>query len=167
MIKVLFVCHGNICRSPMAEFAMKDLIRKKGTERFFQIDSAATTEEEIWGGVGNPVYPPAKEELLKHGIGTPENELGVSAERARLMTAEDYGTYDLLIGMDGENIRDMKRIAGGDPERKLHLLLDFTDHPRNVADPWYTRNFTVTWHDIDEGCSALYAFLEKKLPVSS
>ncbi len=156
MIKILFVCHGNICRSPMAEFYFKDLIRRHHMEARFLVSSAATTREEIWGGKGNPIYPPALTELMAHGIGTPENELGLREKRARLMTAEDYSRYDLLIGMDAENRRGMVRIAGGDPDHKIRLLLDFTGHPRDVADPWYTRNFRAAWADIEEGCRALW-----------
>ncbi len=155
MVRILFVCHGNICRSPIAEFYMKDLVARKGMADQFEIVSAATTTEEIWGGKGNPIYPPALQELRSHGIGTKENELGVSAKRARLMKRSDYENYDLIIGMDLENLYDMKDIAGGDPEGKISLLLDHTDHPRGVADPWYTRDFGATWRDVSEGCEAL------------
>ncbi len=154
MIRVLFICHGNICRSPLAEFVLKDMVKNVNRTEEFQIDSAATTTEEIWGSVGNPIYPPALEELMKHGIGTPDNELGVHAKRARLLTASDYQNYDYIIGMDAENARDMRRILGKDPEGKVSLLLDWTDHPRDVRDPWYTRNFGATWDDVNEGCIA-------------
>ena len=156
MLRILFVCHGNICRSPMAEFYMKDLVNRKGRSGDFYIASAATSDEECWNGNGNPVYPPAYEELRKHGIGTEENELGVREKRARQLTRRDYGQWDYIIGMDAENLRGMRRICGGDPEGKLSLLLDYTDHPRNVADPWDTRDFSAAWADISEGCSALY-----------
>ncbi len=158
MIKILFICHGNICRSPIAEFYMKDYVTRKGISDQFEIASAATTTEEIWGGKGNPIYPPAMQELLSHGIGTRDNELGVQKKRARLMTRADYDKYDYIIGMDSENLHDMKRIAGGDPEGKISLLLDYTDHPGNVADPWYTRNFKATWNDVAEGVTG---FMEK------
>lgn len=158
MHKILFVCHGNICRSPMAEFYFKNLIRQHHMERRFLVSSAATTAEEIRGGKGSPIYPPALRELMDHGIGVPGNELGVHEKRARLMTIEDYSRFDLLIGMDAENRRDMLRIAGGDPEHKIRLLLDFTDHPRNVADPWYTRDFRAAWDDIETGCRALWNY---------
>ena len=159
MIKLLFVCHGNICRSPMAEFYMKDLVRKNGLESRFLIESAATSDEECWNGHGNPVYPPAREELKKHGIGTPDNELGVSGKRARQMTRADYERYDLLIGMDGENRRNMLRICGGDPDGKISLLLDYTERPGSVADPWYTGDFISTWRDVRDGCDALLEYL--------
>ncbi len=159
MIKVLFVCHGNICRSPMAEFVLKDMVRRAGVAAHFQIESAATTSEEIWGGRGNPIYPPAKEVMRRHGIGTPENELGVSLKRARLLRWTDYENYDRIIGMDAENLEDMRRILKGDPQGKVSLLLDYTDHPRSVSDPWYTRNFEATWADVQEGCKGLLQYL--------
>ena len=120
MIRVLFVCHGNICRSPMAEFVMKDLTEKARLSESFFISSAATSTEEIWNGVGNPVYPPAREELARHGI-------GCKGKRAVQLTRADYGQYDYLIGMDSANIRNMLRILGGDPERKVCKLLSFAD----------------------------------------
>lgn len=150
MIKLLFVCHGNICRSPMAEYYMKDLIEKKGLSRHFEIASAAISTEEIYRSIGNPVYPPAKAKLREHGI-------ECSDKRARLMTAGDHEKYDLLIGMDRSNLSRMRSIAGG--SEKFHLLLDFTDHPRDVADPWYTDDFDATWDDIKEGCDALLKLL--------
>lgn len=139
----------------MAEFYMRDITEKAGLGRYFQIASAATTTEEIQNGRGKPVYPPARKELARHGIGTPDNDLGVSEKRATLMKRSDYDRYDMLIGMDEENRYDMRRIVGGDPEHKISLLLDITDHPRDVADPWYTRDFSATWRDIEEGCGAL------------
>ena len=148
MIKLLFVCHGNICRSPMAEYVMKELVHEVGRETEFDIASAAATAEEI----GNPVYPPARQELARHGI-------DCSGKRARLLRREDYDRYDLLIGMDRENLRDMRRICGGDPEGKLCLLLDFTDRPGSVADPWYTGDFQATWRDVEAGCRGLLARL--------
>jgi protein-tyrosine phosphatase len=162
MTGILFVCHGNICRSPMAEFMMKDLAKRRGQSSALYVESAATTTEEIWRGRGNPIYPPALAELRRHGIGTPDNELGVSAKRARLMTREDYARFDYLIGMDSENLYDMKDIAGGDPEGKISLLLDYTDHRRSVADPWYTGNFTATWNDCEAGILGLWDFLVKR-----
>ena len=151
MIKVLFVCHGNICRSPMAEFVMKDLVKKAGLEREFQIDSAATSAEEL----GNPVYPPAQRKLAEHGI-------GCAGKTARQMRGADYLTYDLLIGMDGANLRNMRRICGGDPDGKLRLLMDYTGRPGEVSDPWYTRDFDATWRDVSEGCRGLLAALTKE-----
>ena len=148
MINILFVCHGNICRSPMAEFVMRDLVKKDNLEQDFQIESAATSTEEI----GNPVYPPVRRMLSQYGI-------DCSGKRARQLLAGDYKTYDLLIGMDGANLRNMRRICGGDPAGKLHLLMDFTDRPGEVADPWYTRDFDATWRDVSDGCQGLLDFL--------
>lgn len=150
MIKILFVCHGNICRSPMAEFIMKYLVEERGLSGEFYIASAATSTEEI----GSRVH---------HGTAAILDRLGIdySGKRARQMTKKDYQDYDMLIGMDEWNMRNMNRIAGGDPEGKLHLLLDFTDRPGDVADPWYTRNFEVTYRDIMDGCEGLLAYLEE------
>ena len=142
--KILFVCHGNICRSPMAEFVMKDLVRKAGLEDDFHIDSAATSTEEI----GNEVFPPARRKLAEHGI-------ACKGKTARQMTRHDYDRFDLLIGMDSWNIRNMTRICGGDPEGKIRKLLDFTERTGDVADPWYTGNFDATWRDVLEGCQCL------------
>ena len=144
MTKILFVCHGNICRSPMAEFVMKDLVKKAGLESEFLIESAATSTEEI----GNPVYPPARRKLGEHGI-------DCAGKTARQLRNEDYDQYDLLIGMDQANLRNMHRICGGDPEGKLHLLMEFTDCPGDVADPWYTDDFETTWQDVLAGCGQL------------
>ena len=144
MTKILFVCHGNICRSPMAEFVMNDMVKKAGLENAFYIESAATSTEEI----GNPVYPPARKKLAEHGI-------SCAGKTARQLRRSDYGEYDLLIGMDQANLRNMHRICGGDPEGKLRLLMDFTDRPGDVADPWYTNDFEATWRDVEEGCRGL------------
>ena len=181
MTKILFICHGNICRSPMAEFVMKDLVKKAGLETKFHIESAATSTEEI----GNPVYPPARRKLAEHGI-------NCAGKTARQLTRTDYAQYDLLIGMDRANIRNMNRICGGDPDGKIKLLLDFTDRPQGsprkpsgagcvgrgearkrsefspqaeteksglcfdeVADPWYTGDFDATWRDVLDGCTEL------------
>ena len=144
MKKILFVCHGNICRSPMAEFVMKDLVKRSWLEDEFFIESAATSTEEI----GNEVYPPARRKLAEHGI-------SCKGKTARQMTRGDYDRFDLLIGMDEWNIRNMNRICGGDPEGKIHKLLDYTDRPGDVADPWYTGNFEATWRDVLEGCQRL------------
>ena len=146
MKKILFVCHGNICRSPMAEFVMKDLVRKAGLESQYHIESAATSTEEL----GNEVYPPAKRKLAEHSI-------SCKGKTARQMTRNDYNRFDLLIGMDDWNIRNMQRICGGDPEGKIHKLLDYTYRTGNVADPWYTGDFEATWRDVLEGCQALLA----------
>ncbi len=144
MTKILFLCHGNICRSPMAEFVMKDMVKKAGLEQAFQIESAATSTEEI----GNPVYPPARRKLAEHGI-------DCSGKTARQLRNSDYEEYDLLIGMDRANLRNMYRICGGDFSAKMHLLMDFTDHSGEVADPWYTGDFDATWRDVEEGCRGL------------
>lgn len=144
MTRILFVCHGNICRSPMAEFVMKDLVEKAGLSHVFEIASAATSTEEI----GNPVYPPARRKLAEHGI-------SCAGKCARQMTRGDYERYDLLIGMDRANLRNMTRLCGGDPQGKIHALLDYTARPGEVADPWYTGDFEATWQDVYEGCAAL------------
>ena len=144
MIKVLFVCHGNICRSPMAEFVMKHLVKEAGLSGRFEIASAATSTEEL----GNPVYPPARRKLLEHGI-------RCDGKRARQLTRADYQKYDVLIGMDHANIRNMHRICGGDPDGKMHMLLDYTARPGSVADPWYTGDFEATWRDVEAGCKGL------------
>ena len=144
MIKILFICHSNICRSPMAEFVMKDLVKKAGLEHQFSIASAATSTEEI----GNPVYPPARRKLAEHGI-------GCSGHAARQLRRDDYDRWDYLVGMDSANLRNMHRICGGDPEGKISLLLDWTGHPGSVADPWYTGDFEATWQDVLAGCQAL------------
>ena len=130
---------------------MKDLVRKAGLEDDFSIASAATSTEEI----GNPVYPPARRKLAEHGI-------GCAGKAARQLRREDYDRYDLLIGMDGTNLRNMRRICGGDPVGKLSLLLDWTGRPGDVADPWYTGDFEATWRDVAAGCAALLAYLSKE-----
>lgn len=152
MVKILFVCHGNICRSPMAEFIFKDLVRKCGRAEEFEVASCATSREEIWNGVGNPVYPPAREELAKHGI-------GCAGKRAVQLTKTDYNHYDLLIGMDENNIRNMMRILGADPEGKVCKLMDYTDRGGDVADPWYSDRFDIAYRDIEDGCKALLEHL--------
>lgn len=141
---ILFVCHGNICRSPMAEFVMKHLVKEAGRATDFHIESAATSTEEI----GNSVYPPARRKLAEHG-------LSCQGKTARQMTRADYARYDLLVGMDSRNIRNMSRICGGDPDGKIVMLMDYTDRPGDVADPWYTGDFEATWRDVLEGCRGL------------
>lgn len=155
MIRVLFVCLGNICRSPMAEFIMKSIISERGLSDRFYIASAATSTEEIWNGVGNPVYPPAKQELAKHGI-------SCEGKRAVQITKADYGKYDYILGMEECNIRNILRIVGKDPEHKVKLLLDYSDHPRDIADPWYTGNFESTYRDVVEGCEGFLLYLERE-----
>ncbi len=156
MIRILFVCHGNICRSTMAEFIMKDIVNRQGLLEHFHIESSATHTDEIWNGVGSPVYPPARAKLRENGIGTPDNELGVSEKRARLTSRADYDKFDFIIGMDSANMRDLRRIFGGDPENKLYMMLDFAGRSGDVADPWYTGNFDATWRDCSEGCHGLF-----------
>ena len=143
--RILFVCHGNICRSPMGEFILKDLVEKAGLADRFHIESAATRTEES----GTPGYPPARRKLAQHGIDG-------AGKTARQLTAADYGRFDLLLGMDRANIRNMTRICGGDPQGKIHLLMEYAGHPgREVADPWYTGDFDATWDDVLAGCQGL------------
>ena len=154
-IRILFVCHGNICRSPMAEFIFKDMVQQVGLANQFEIASAATSREEIWHGKGNPVYPPAKAELAAHG-------LSCDGKRARQLTVVDYGYYDLLLAMDGSNVRNLHRMLGGDPQHKIKKLLDYA-HGGDVADPWYTGDFDTTWSDVTEGCAALLDYISERL----
>ena len=148
MTKILFVCYGNICRSPMAEYVMKDLVKKAGLEEQFEIASAATSTEEL----GNPVYPPAQRKLAEHGI-------GVAGKTSRQLKNSDYEEFDLLIGMDRGNLRSMYQICGGDYADKMHLLMEFTDRPGDIADPWYTDDFEATWKDVLAGCQGLMEYL--------
>ena len=148
MTKILFVCHGNICRSPMAEYVMRDLVCKAGCTADFQIASAAVSSEET----GNPVYPQVRRLLAAHGI-------DCAGKTARTLRRTDYQTFDMLIGMDGSNLRRMRQICGGDPAQKMSLLGDYRLHPGDIADPWYTGDFERTWLDILEGCSALLSRL--------
>ena len=143
-VKILFICHGNICRSPMAEFVMKDMVKKAALEDRFIIASAATSTEEI----GNPVHYGTREKLRQVGI-------SCKGKTARQMTKRDYQEYDLLSGMDRYNLRNMQRIAGGDPDGKIHSLLEYAGSGRDIADPWYTGNFEETYADVVEGCTAL------------
>lgn len=143
MIKILFVCRGNICRSPMAEFIMKDLVEKAGREEF-EIASCATSTEEL----GKPIYPPAKRLLENHGI-------SCEGKRARQMTGKDYDYYDYIIAMDEYNLRNMARFVGNYKDNKVSLLMDYTDRPGDVADPWFMGDFDTTWNDIVAGCKGL------------
>ncbi len=150
MTKILFVCHGNICRSPMAEFLMKELVREKGLENEFYIESAATSREEI----GNGVYPPVKKILQARGI-------DCSKKRARQMTGADYDSFDYIICMDSYNLSNIARIVE-DKEKKVCRLLDYTNNPHDVADPWYTGDFTTTEKEVEQGCGALLKHIFEK-----
>lgn len=151
MIKVIFLCHGNICRSTMSQFVLQDMVNKRGLSDHFYINSAATSREEI----GNPPHYGTVNKMREVGI-------PVLPHRAVQMTKKDYEKYDYLIVMDEANIRNMKRIVGGDAEGKIHMLLDFSDEPRAIADPWYTGNFDVTYRDVVEGCEGFLRFLEEQ-----
>ena len=144
MKKILFICHGNICRSPMAEFVMKRLVAEAGLEARFEIASAATSTEEI----GNPVYPPARRKLAEHGI-------ACAGKTARQITRADYKHYDYIIAMDHNNLRNLRRLLGDDTDGKISLLMDYTSRHGDVADPWYTGDFEATWRDVIEGCTDL------------
>ena len=151
-MKILFVCHGNICRSPMAEFVFKRMVEEAGLSDSFVIESRATSAEEL----GNPVYPPARRELLRHGIGC-DGKYAVQLSRL------DYDKYDLLVGMDSANIRNMHRLFGGDPGEKIKKLMDYTARGGDVDDPWYSGDFATTYRDVSEGCAALLKALQKSV----
>lgn len=148
MKRIMFVCHGNICRSPMAEFIFKDMLKQCGREKEFIVASSATSTEEIWNGIGNPVYPPVKTELAKHGI-------SCQGKRAVQLKKSDYDNYDFFLCMDSRNIAGAMRILGSDPARKVRKLLQNQD----VSDPWYTNQFDIAYHDIYKGCCQLLAAL--------
>ena len=150
MIKILFICHGNICRSACAQYVFQDMVDRAGLLKRFVIDSAATSTEEL----GNPVYPPMRRVLEEHGI-------RCAGHAAKQMKKQDYGNFDLLIGTDQENLYYMGRICGGDPEGKFSLLMDYTDRPgTEISDPWYTRNFERAYQDVVKGCRGLLKHLE-------
>ena len=153
MIKIMFICHGNICRSPMAEFILRDMSSKAHIDDKVLIASSATSREEIWGDVGNPVYPPAVAELEKHGI-------FCGGKRAVQLTREDYEKYDLLVVMDEKNMRNALRILGADPDKKLFKLMSFTERGGDVADPWYSNRFDVAYKDIYDGCLGLMELIK-------
>lgn len=152
MIRIMFICHGNICRSPIAEAIMKDLTEKEHLDACFEIVSRATSREEL----GNDIYPPARRELESHGIAYDRYR------RATLMTRADYDDYDYLIGMDDWNVRNIYRIIGDDPEKKVYKLLDFTEDGGEIEDPWYTGNFHKVWNQIEYGCKNLLQYLKKE-----
>ena len=148
MTRIMFVCHGNICRSPMAEFIFRDMLSENGIADKFSVASSATSTEEIWNGIGNPVYPPAREELCKHGI-------SCDGKRAVQLKKSDYEKYDLFVCMDSNNVRNALRIFGSDPESKVCKMMDFTSRRGDVADPWYSGRFDVAYNDIYDGCMGL------------
>lgn len=151
MTRILFICHGNICRSPMAEYIMKALVKEQRLEKDFEIASAATSREEI----GNSLYPPAQRKLREHGI-------PFGAHAARQMTRADYLYYDKIIAMEAYNLRNLRPMVGNDPDRKVSLLMDYTQRPGDVADPWYTDDFETAYQDILEGCQGLLKTLTQK-----
>ncbi len=163
MTRILFICHGSICRSPMARFVMRDIVNKAGRSDEFIIESAATSSEEL----GNPVYPPARAKLAEHGI-------DCSGYAARRMKTADYDDYDMIIGMDSENLYYMRRLWGDDPEGKFSLMMQYVGYKpgkelppmesvREVSDPWYTRDFEATWQDVSQGCSGLLEYIDKNV----
>ena len=153
MKRIVFVCHGNICRSPMAEFLFKDLVKKAGAEDRFHIESRATSSEEIVGGEGRPVYPNARAMLASHGI-------SCEGKTAQQLKEADLDRFDLFIGMDSANYRNMHRILGvAEPDSRIHKLLEYAGRTDDVADPWYTRSFDVAFRDIEDGCNGLLKLL--------
>ncbi|MBQ3597697.1 MAG: low molecular weight phosphotyrosine protein phosphatase [Clostridia bacterium] len=154
MKKIMFVCLGNICRSPMAEFIFKDMVKQEGLESEFYISSSATSTDEIYQGIGNPVYPPVARELAKHGI-------SCEGKRAVQLKWEDYEKYDLFVGMDSSNIRNMHIILKGDKQGKIRKLMDYTSRRGDVADPWFTERFDIAYRDIYDGCRGLLKALLK------
>lgn len=148
MIYILFVCHGNICRSPMAEFVLKNMVKEKGIENHFYIASAATSTEEI----GSPVYFGTRNKLKEYGIAT-DGKYAVQLKKS------DYKKYDYLLGMDQRNIVNMKKILGGDPKGKIKRLLEYTKNARDIKDPWYTGDFDETYQDVYEGCKELLDYI--------
>lgn len=154
-MRIMFVCHGNICRSPMAEYIFKKLLADHRLSDAFVVASSATSNEEICNGIGNPIYPPAKAVLTAHGIPS-------SDKRAVQLKKSDYDDYDLFIGMDSANVRNMQRIFGGDPQGKLRKLMEYTSRGGDVADPWYSDRFDIAYRDIADGCQALLEYLQKE-----
>lgn len=156
-MKIMFVCHGNICRSPMAEMILKEMVRQRGIAGQFAIASSATSTEEIWGGHGNPIYPPAQEILRQHGV-------PCEAHHAVQLKRHDYAHYDYFLCMDQQNLRNMQRLLGNDPAHKMHMLLEYADAsaPRDVADPWYSGDFGKAYADISRGCEGFLTYLERE-----
>lgn len=152
----MFVCHGNICRSPSAEIIMREMLKKARLEDKVEVASSATSSEEIWNGIGNPVYPPMAAELKRHG-------LDPSGKRAVQLKKDDYDKYDLFIGMDSANIRNMTRIFGSDPQNKIRKLMEYTSRGGDVADPWYNGNFDVTFRDVSDGCYELMKIIKEQV----
>lgn len=158
MIKIMFVCHGNICRSPMAEFIFKDMVKKADISDKFVIESSATSTEEIRNGIGNPIYPPAKHELSKHRI-------GCDGKRAVQLNKANYDKYDYFICMDSNNIRNTLRIFGNDKDGKVHKMMSFAGINRDVSDPWYSGNFEQAYSDIYSGCKGLLNNFKNKSDI--
>lgn len=154
-VRILFVCHGNICRSTMAEFVLKDMVARRGLAEQFHIESAATSTEEL----GNPVHPGTRKVLAAHGVG------GFEGKRARQLCRADYDAFDLIIGMDEANMRNMRRMLGGDSKGKLFKMLEFVGSSRDVADPWYTGDFATTYEDVCDGCVGLLNYLAPRINV--
>lgn len=154
MIKINFVCWGNICRSPMAEFVLMKMVEERGLSDQFYICSTAISSEEIWNGVGNPVYPPAREELSRHGI-------SCAGKRATQLVKSDYDKYDYIIGMESMNLRYINRICGHDVDKKVSKLMDFTNEGGNIGDPWYSGDFRGVYRQIERGCAGLLEHLER------
>ncbi len=155
MIKVLFICLGNICRSPMAEIIFRDMVEKNGLSDEFIIASSATSSENVWNGIGAEVYPPAKRILARHG-------LSAEGKRAVQIKKSDYEKYDLFVCMDKSNVRNSQRIFHGDSEDKIRMLMDYTDRPADVSDPWYTGDFDKAYRDIYDGCEGLLKAILKQ-----
>ena len=158
MINIMVVCHGNICRSPMAEFVMRKMIDEAHLTRYVAVASSATSREEIWGDVGNPVYPPAARELARYGI-------DCKGKRAVQLRADDYDKYDIFIAMDDKNVRNALRIFSSDPQGKLVKLMDFTSRGGDVADPWYTDRFDIAYSDIRDGCLGVMKWIKRELQM--
>ena len=154
-LKILFICHGNICRSPMAEFVMKDIVKREGLEDKFYIESAATHTDNIYNGVGDPVYPPARKKLAEHGI-------SCAGKTARLITKKDKDVFDYLICMDSANVRNVTRVMGQDAEPKISLFLEYAGEHRDISDPWYTGDFEATWQDVKKSGEAFLTYLKEQ-----